>query len=123
MGGDEGLPIKQLSDFVRRSGSAGLTVPVLPAKNRRPPLRTIAGSSTRVHANLSHMLPERPAAFDPEFDAEILQNDASKSGASAASGAVHHQQICPNCSHLLTGHHCKLVCTQCGYYLSCSDYY
>jgi hypothetical protein len=35
----------------------------------------------------------------------------------------HHCQICPTCGHALTGHHCKLVCTQCGYFLSCVDYY
>jgi ribosomal protein S27AE len=65
------------------------------------------------------MLPERPraldACFDPKFSPEFSRP--------AENRAVHVQQICPNCSQTLTGHHCKLVCTQCGYYLSCSDYY
>jgi len=71
------------------------------------------------------MLPERPAALDPEFAVENLQQDMPSSDNSVLNPAktVHHQQICPNCSHMLSGHHCKLVCTQCGYYLSCSDYY
>jgi len=65
------------------------------------------------------MLPERPRAFDTEFDAKFSPEFSQ----SDAKAAVHVMQICPNCSQTLTGHHCKLVCTQCGYYLSCSDYY
>ena len=66
------------------------------------------------------MLPDRPHAFDAGIDAGV-----SHPGATGADEAAvdHHCQICPNCSHQLTGHHCKLVCTQCGYYLSCADYY
>ena len=63
------------------------------------------------------MLPERPRAYDAEFDPEFTVAPGNE------SAAVHVMQVCPNCSQKLTGHHCKLVCTQCGYYLSCSDYY
>jgi len=65
------------------------------------------------------MLPERPAALNPDFEREILVADAKRED----RRPVHHQQICPNCSDTLVGHHCKLVCLQCGYYLSCAVYY
>ena len=80
------------------------------------------------------MLPQRPSALDPDFRPNfglgVSQSGAgsvatTETGgeASAEAGVEHHCQICPTCSHRLTGHHCKLVCTQCGYYLSCADYY
>ena len=30
---------------------------------------------------------------------------------------------CPVCSTKLESRKCKLFCTQCGYYMSCADYY
>jgi len=65
------------------------------------------------------MLPERPAAFDHDF----FTPPSGQLHPQPETPAQHHQQVCPNCSQTLSGHHCKLVCTQCGYYLSCSDYY
>jgi hypothetical protein len=32
-------------------------------------------------------------------------------------------RFCPNCSTELKEHRCKLSCPQCGFYLSCSDFY
>ena len=73
------------------------------------------------------MLPERPHALNPDFDPDFARQAEPDSGSAAGGGGScaveHHCQICPNCGQQLTGHRCKLVCAQCGYYLSCADYY
>jgi hypothetical protein len=84
------------------------------------------------------MLPERPralnSAFNPEPAPEISQSGAAGPAQEAhpaddetrgndTTPVEHHCQVCPNCSHRLSGHRCKLICTHCGYYLSCADYY
>jgi len=75
-----------------------------------------------LYANLSPMLPQRPTVFDADFSPNISQSGAA-CALEAEAPVDHHCQICPTCSARLTGHHCKLVCTRCGYYLSCADYY
>jgi ribosomal protein S27AE len=69
------------------------------------------------------MLPHRPHVFDAAFEAELSHSGPVAAAAQKPAQAVHHSQICPNCTHQLSGHHCKLVCTECGYYLSFADYY
>lgn len=66
------------------------------------------------------MLPQLPTALNPDFD---LAETSSDTGGAQSPTVDHHCQICPTCGERLQGHHCKLVCTQCGYYLSCADYY
>ena len=67
--------------------------------------RSVPALSIPISCLISHIPVSRPA---PQSDAQPVE---------------HHCQVCPTCGHRLTGHHCKLVCTQCGYYLSCADYY
>ena len=38
-------------------------------------------------------------------------------------GAGRPERFCPNCSVELKEQRCKLSCPQCGFYLSCSDFY
>jgi hypothetical protein len=66
------------------------------------------------------MLPELPSALNGENVADFSHRGV---GAEPSQPVDHHCQICPNCGERLTGHHCKLVCTCCGYYLSCADYF
>ncbi len=76
------------------------------------------------------MLPERPRALNSDFPADSAA-EISQSGVPGAPQETlpadapidHHCQVCPTCGHRLTGRHCKLVCTHCGYYMSCADYY
>jgi hypothetical protein len=69
------------------------------------------------------MLPQRPQGLDPDFNADVSHAGSTDAPAQEETAVDHHCQICPNCGHRLSGHSCKLVCVECGYYMSCADYY
>ncbi len=72
------------------------------------------------------MLPQAPrivnSESEPESAAQVSQSGVHETAA-IESPVDHHCQVCPTCGQRLTGHRCKLVCTECGYYMSCADYY
>ena len=57
--------------------------------------------------------------------ARVPMSDAKPSEPAAPPEPAHEEPLlyCPVCSSRLTGRKCKLICEQCGYYMSCADYY
>jgi hypothetical protein len=51
--------------------------------------------------------------------------DALSAAAAGISKAQPELAIsyCPSCSTRLASRSCKLICSGCGYYMSCSDFY
>ena len=47
----------------------------------------------------------------------------SDAAASVASRGEDPSRFCPVCSQRLESRRCKLMCSVCGYYMSCADYY
>jgi hypothetical protein len=44
-------------------------------------------------------------------------------GGSPALRTEEASEYCPRCSSKLTARSCKMICANCSYYMSCSDFY
>ncbi len=51
------------------------------------------------------------------------QNQEQLSTEPRRAGEHEPMLFCPVCSRRLAERKCKLYCEQCGYYMSCADYY
>lgn len=64
----------------------------------------------------------------PEADVTPVRPAGAATNAGAAAcdggeGAGLAMSYCPRCSARLAARSCKLICPDCGYYMSCSDFY
>jgi hypothetical protein len=58
-------------------------------------------------------------------EAEDVSQAPESGGQLASHGgqAEDPSRYCPVCSRRLESRRCKLICSICGYYMSCADYY
>jgi hypothetical protein len=59
------------------------------------------------------------------YNGWVMPADGSQQGNVASGAAAENEPMlyCPVCSRRLAERKCKLYCEQCGYYMSCADYY
>jgi hypothetical protein len=53
----------------------------------------------------------------------VLPMDVNQSDTSKKASEQEPMLFCPVCSLRLSERKCKLYCEQCGYFMSCADYY
>jgi hypothetical protein len=53
----------------------------------------------------------------------MAESQRESAGRKAKAERENASDYCPVCSRRLEQRACKLICTVCGYYMSCSDYY
>jgi len=64
--------------------------------------------------------PVRPEGAE---SASLQLDPKAQAQGSAAAAQEDVSRYCPVCSQRLESRHCKLICSVCGYYMSCADYY
>jgi hypothetical protein len=71
----------------------------------------------------NHRFILRPMLQPNAQPASLRQGEAALSVLPEASDPGELMRTCANCGSTMLERKCKLICTGCGYFLSCSDYY
>jgi len=113
-----------------QEGSSTIRIPVVPSDaylyslisslNRYPPI-----------PSLCYKLPAVNFAANPESADDSSRPAKAFESLEPSSQAVQlpalrnedPSRYCPVCSQRLESRRCKLICSVCGYYMSCADYY
>jgi hypothetical protein len=72
------------------------------------------------HAAEKPEMPQRDFVFGPSEKAAGLPAPQTQVTGEEPALAMNY---CPRCSARLASRSCKLICPDCGYYMSCSDFY
>ena len=110
-------------------GPAYFPVPLFPCKglcyNLRAVERAAKEGATPVYPETPRVEPEPGVSVSSESVAGREELNVKRANPEKDSAAPHEDasRYCPVCSQRLVSRRCKLICTVCGYYMSCADYY
>ena len=108
-----GAPARLKGQHLGPSGTGCATAALFPCRGMCYNRRAVESAPKQVLAQ-AHSEPVQPAS---ETAAPSQGNQNQGAGTEDAS------RYCPVCSQRLESQRCKLICSVCGYYMSCSDYY
>jgi hypothetical protein len=93
--------------------------------NLRAVQRAAKEGPTPVYPEVRGVDPEPGESVSLQSPPGRAETNALSANPQNDSAAPHedHSRYCPVCSQRLTSRRCKLICTVCGYYMSCADYY
>ena len=103
--------------------------PLFPCKevcyNLRAVERAAKDGAASVYPETRRVEPEPGASVSSESAPGRAESKANGVNPEKDSAAPHEDasRYCPVCSQRLVSRRCKLICTVCGYYMSCADYY